>query len=100
MHRCRAAVWFATVLSFGVLVMLFTLAIAAGDTNVGNSNEPWIAGDAIFLGTPIVIAAVGYRLLRRTDTAPRRALAIAGAVAVAIPFLVLGAAVALVAASS
>jgi len=100
MDRARATVVFASVLSLGLVLMLFTLAIGAGDTDVGNSTEPWIAGDAILLGIPVAIGAVTYWLLRRTGSARRRAIAFACAVAVGAPLVLLVAFVARAAATS
>ncbi len=87
----RAARLFASLLAFGIVVMLFTVAVGAGDTSVGNSNEPWVAGDVILFGVPVAIGAWGYWLLRSTGVLRRRALVLSGAAAIAVPILVFGA---------
>jgi hypothetical protein len=70
----RAALAIVTLLLLGLTVMLFTVAIGAGDTSVGNSQGPWIEGELVFYGTPVLIGAFCYRLFRRLGAAPRRAL--------------------------
>ena len=75
----RARSWLlATVAAlFGAVVMLFTITIGAGDTSVGNSNSPWIAGDVIILGIPAAIGAILYVAMRRSGASRRRAVLVA-----------------------
>ncbi len=51
--------------------MLLVVAVGMADES---SNEPWVAGEAVFYGAPVLIALVGYRLLRRRSASPRKAL--------------------------
>jgi drug/metabolite transporter (DMT)-like permease len=69
--RRRATLMFVSVLLFGLLVML--IAAAIGSTE-GFSRSPWVEGEVIFYATPLLVAACGYRLLRRRGMTPRRAL--------------------------
>jgi hypothetical protein len=75
----RAHSWLiaAAATLFGAVVMLFTIAVGAGDTSVGNSNSPWIAGDVIVLGIPVAIGAILYVVMRRSGASRLRALLVA-----------------------
>jgi hypothetical protein len=59
-------IWIAVLATLGVPVMLLTIAIGAGDTSVGNSSSPFIVGDAIIFGVPLVIGGLSYLAMRRT----------------------------------
>jgi hypothetical protein len=70
----------AAVAFCGSVVMLFTIAVGAGDTSVGNSSSPWIAGDVIILSIPVAVGAISYVSIRRSGATRGRALAAAVAV--------------------
>lgn len=64
----------------GSVVMLFTIAIGAGDTSVGNSSSPWIVGYVIILAIPVAAGAISYVAGRRAGATRRGSLVAAVAV--------------------
>jgi hypothetical protein len=76
--------WIAALAALGLPLMLLTIAVGAGDTSQGNSSSPFIAGDAIILGVPLVIGWLSYIAMRRTGTSRRKAVVAAVAIPVGI----------------
>jgi hypothetical protein len=76
-RRARSWVIAAVATLFGAIVMLFTIALGAGDTSVGNSNSPWIAGEVIVLGIPVAIGGILYVVMRRSGASRLRAVLVA-----------------------
>jgi hypothetical protein len=76
--------WIAVLATLGLPLMLLTIAFGAGDTSQGNSSSPFIAGDAVILGVPLVIGWLSYIAMRRTGTSRRKAVVAAVAIPVGI----------------
>jgi hypothetical protein len=65
--RRNGDLWIVIALAtlLGLPVMLLTFAIGVGDTSVGNSSGPWVAGYVIGLGIPLAIGVGSYVAVRR-----------------------------------
>lgn len=90
----RPAPWiwitvFAALL--GVPVMLGVIAAGAGDTSVGNSSSPFLAGYVAIIGIPILIGFSAYMAARQSDVNRTRALALAVLVPPGVGAMVVGA---------
>lgn len=64
----------------GGLLMLFVTALGAGDTSVGNSSSPFIAGYVTILGVPLLVGLSAYMTARKSDIRRGRALVVAALV--------------------